>query len=53
MDRGLFILPSFNFSEIDSLEIKPDLIVIPGQSEEIDKPRKSMTVSWIKEHYIR
>lgn len=49
--NGLFILPSFSFSEIDSLEIKPDVIIIPNQSVAIDKPQKAITVSWIKNHY--
>ncbi|MEO6136866.1 MAG: DJ-1/PfpI family protein [Ginsengibacter sp.] len=51
MAKGLFILPSFGFSEIDSLKIKPDVIVIPNQSIAIDKPQKASTVNWIKEHY--
>ena len=49
--RGLFILPSFTFSEIDSLNIKPDVIVIPNQSVKIEEPQKAITVSWIKDHY--
>ena len=49
--RGLFILPSFSFSEIDSLKIKPDVIVIPNQSVKIDNPQKAITVNWIKKHY--
>ena len=49
--RGLIILPSFSFSEIDSLKIKPDVIVIPNQSVKIDKPQKAITVNWIKKHY--
>ena len=51
MAKGLFILPSFGFSEIDSLKIKPDVIVIPNQSIAIDKSQKASTVNWIKEHY--
>ncbi len=51
MAKGLFILPSFGFSEIDSLKIKPDVMVIPNQSVAIDKPQKTITVNWIKEHY--
>ena len=51
MARGLFILPSFSFSEMDSLNIRPDVIVIPNQSVEIGKPQKAITVSWIKKQY--
>lgn len=51
LTRGLFILPSFSFSEIDSLKIKPDVIVIPNQSVAIDKPQKTITVNWIKNNY--
>lgn len=51
MAKGLFILPSFSFSEIDSLKLKPDVIVIPRQSPPIDKPQKTATVNWIKNHY--
>ncbi|MEO7049452.1 MAG: DJ-1/PfpI family protein, partial [Ferruginibacter sp.] len=49
--NGLFILPSFSFSEIDSLKIKPDVIVIPNQSVKIGNPQKAITVNWIKKHY--
>ncbi|MEO8413970.1 MAG: DJ-1/PfpI family protein [Ginsengibacter sp.] len=49
--KGLFILPSYGFAEIDSLKIKPDVMVIPNQSIAIDKPQKAITVNWIKEHY--
>ncbi len=51
LSKGLFILPHFTFSEVDSLKIHPDVMVIPNQSVDVGKPQKTTTVNWIKGHY--
>lgn len=45
--RGLFVLPQFTFGEIDSMQMKVDVMVIPNQS---GNP-KQVTVNFIKNHY--
>ncbi|MCW3106043.1 MAG: hypothetical protein JWQ09_549, partial [Segetibacter sp.] len=49
--NSLFILPHYSFSEIDSLHIIPDVIVIPNLTIHLKTPPKPSTVSWIKSHY--
>src|SRR4051812_35317373 len=49
--NSLFILPHYSFSEIDSLHITPDVIVIPNLTVHLMTPPKSSTVNWIREHY--
>ncbi|WP_018614739.1 DJ-1/PfpI family protein [Segetibacter koreensis] len=49
--NSLFILPHYSFSEIDSLHITPDVIVIPNVTVHLMTPPKSSTVNWIKRHY--
>jgi len=49
--NSLFILPHYSFSEIDSLRISPDVIVIPNVTVHLMTPPKSSYVSWIKKHY--
>jgi transcriptional regulator GlxA family with amidase domain len=49
--NSLFILPHYSFSEIDSLKIKPDVIVIPNVTVHLTTPPKSSTVNFIKNHY--
>lgn len=49
--NSLFILPHYSFSEIDSLHISPDVIVIPNVTVHLMTPPKSSTVNWIKKHY--
>jgi putative intracellular protease/amidase len=49
--NSLFILPHYSFSEIDSLHIIPDVIVIPNLNIHLMAPPKPSTVSWIKSHY--
>src|SRR3954471_4624608 len=49
--NSLFILPHYTFSEIDSLHIIPDVIVIPNLTTHLKTPPKASTVSWIKAHY--
>ncbi|HXS58397.1 MAG TPA: DJ-1/PfpI family protein [Hanamia sp.] len=46
--NSLFILPHYTFFEIDSLEIIPDVIVIPNLSVHLKTPPKETTVNWIK-----
>jgi len=48
--NSLFILPQYSFSEVDSLHIIPDVIVIPNVTVHLKTPPKSSTVSWIKSH---
>ncbi|MCF6132761.1 DJ-1/PfpI family protein [Flavobacterium wongokense] len=45
---GLFIYPDITFAELDSLKIKPDVIVIPAMVQVFTDP-KSTIVKWIKE----
>jgi putative intracellular protease/amidase len=49
--NSLFILPHYSFSEIDSLHIIPDVIVIPNLTIHLMAPPKPSTVNWIKSHY--
>jgi len=49
--NSLFILPHYTFSEVDSLHIIPDVIVIPNITIHLMAPPKPSTVNWIKEHY--
>jgi len=49
--NSLFILPHYSFSEIDSLQITPDVIVIPNLTIHLKTPPKSSTVNWIRKHY--
>ena len=49
--NSLFILPHYSFSEIDSLHIIPDIIVIPNVTIHLKAPPKPSTVNWIKKLY--
>jgi transcriptional regulator GlxA family with amidase domain len=49
--KGLFVLPQSTFSEIDSLGIKPDVIVIPYLSAADSIHQDPVIVNWIKQHY--
>jgi len=49
--NSLFILPHYSFSEIDSLHIVPDVIVIPNLNIHLMTPPKPSNVNWIKSHY--
>lgn len=49
--NSLFILPHYTFSEMDSLKIKADVIVIPNMTIHLKSPPKTSTVSWIKKQY--
>jgi putative intracellular protease/amidase len=47
----LFILPHFSFSEIDSLNISADVIVVPNLTIRLKVPPKASTVNWLKKQY--
>lgn len=49
--KGLFVLPQSTFSEIDSLNIKPDVIVIPFLAVADSLHQDPVIVNWIKKHY--
>ncbi|MEO5999123.1 MAG: DJ-1/PfpI family protein [Chitinophagaceae bacterium] len=53
LDKGLYILPQMTFAEVDSLKIRPDVIVIPNQSVKLGGIQKEATVSCIKNLYTR
>lgn len=46
--KGMFIYPSATFAELDALNIKPDVIVIPAMID-VFKDTKSPVIQWIKE----
>jgi len=49
--NSLFILPHYTFSEVDSLHISPDVIVIPNVTVHLKTPPKPSIVNFIKSHY--
>ena len=49
--KGIFILPQSTFSEIDSMRIKPDVIVIPFLSVADSVHQDPVIVKWIQQHY--
>jgi putative intracellular protease/amidase len=49
--KGFFLLPQFTLTEIDSLGIKPDLIVIPFLSAIDSAQQDRVVLNWIKKHY--
>lgn len=49
--KGLFLLPQSTFSEIDSMKIQPDVIVIPFLSISDSIHQDPVIISWIKKHY--
>ena len=49
--KGFFVLPQLTFNEIDSLKIKPDVIVIPFLSVADSIHQDVVIVNWIKQHY--
>lgn len=48
--RGLYAIPHFTFSEIDSLHMQADVMVVPNQSRGAGNQKK-VTVNFIKRHY--
>lgn len=49
--NSLFILPHFSYAEMDSLQIIPDVIVIPNQTLNFKVPQKPSLIKWIKSKY--
>lgn len=49
--KGVFLLPQSTFSEIDSLRIRPDVIVIPFLNMADSLHQDSVIVKWIQNHY--
>jgi transcriptional regulator GlxA family with amidase domain len=49
--KGFFLLPQFTFTEVDSLGINPDVIVIPYLSAGDSLHQDPVIVNWIKKHY--
>lgn len=49
--KGLFILPQFSFTGFDSLNIKPDVIIMPNLSAMDAKHQNPVIIDWIKKHY--
>ncbi len=48
--KGAFVMPHLTFDEIDSLKIKPDVIVLPAMLKVSEDPN-SLAQKWIKEKY--
>lgn len=46
--NSLFILPHYSFSEIDSLHMVPDVLIIPNVTVRLKNPPKQTIVNWIK-----
>ena len=49
--KGIFVLPQSTFSEIDSLQIKPDVIVIPFLAAADSASQDPVIINWIRRHY--
>lgn len=49
--KGFFLLPQFTFTGIDSLGIKPDVMVIPYLSAGDSLHQDPVIIDWIKKHY--
>jgi transcriptional regulator GlxA family with amidase domain len=49
--KGFYILPQITYDEIDSLKIKPDLMIIPNLSAMDVKHQNPFILNWIKNHY--
>lgn len=49
--NSLFILPHYSLSEIDSVHIHPDVIVIPNLTVHLKTPPNPAVVKWIRSHY--
>ena len=48
--NSLFILPHYSFSEIDSLKMIPDVLVLPNVTVRLKNPPKESIVNWVKAH---
>jgi putative intracellular protease/amidase len=49
--RDLFVVPQLSFSEVDAMQIQPDVIVIPALSIR-DEHQDSSLIAWIKKHFV-
>ncbi len=49
--KGLFVLPHYTFEEIDSMQIKPALMIIPALSPMDSKHQDPALIKWINAHY--
>src|SRR6185295_862207 len=49
--KGVFVLPQSTFNALDSLRIKPDVIVIPFLAVADSANQDPVIVNWIKKHY--
>lgn len=48
--KGAFIMPHYTFRELDSMNVQPDVIVLPAMLNTFKEPN-SITQKWIKEKY--
>jgi len=48
--KGLYCYPTATFAELDSLKIKPDVLVLPAMISVFKDP-KSPIIQWIKKHH--
>jgi putative intracellular protease/amidase len=49
--KGFFVLPQLTFTQVDSLRIKPDVIVIPFLAVADSVNQDPVIVNWIRNHY--
>ncbi|GAB4039383.1 DJ-1/PfpI family protein [Spirosoma gilvum] len=49
--KGLFVLPQSTFAEMDSMDIHPDVIVIPFLSAADSLHQDPVIINWIRKHY--
>ncbi len=49
--KGIFVLPQSTFTEIDSLQIKPDVMVIPFLAAADSASQDPVIINWIRSHY--
>ena len=47
MNKGPYVLPHYNFQEIDSIKLHADVIVLPYMND----PAGQIKIEWIKSHY--
>jgi putative intracellular protease/amidase len=50
--KGLYLLPHYTYQEIDSLNIHPDVMVIPRLSHTDKKPEDTTIIKWIRNKYV-
>ena len=50
--RDLFVMPQLSFSEVDSMKLMADVIVIPALSIR-DEHQDTVLISWIKNHFTQ